>query len=285
MKTKSWLFLWRTLLLLLPAALLVLARTVSGEGIPEPNLICYGEVRNNNGGQTVRLTSGTLVWTFHPVGGGSDVVVTTQLTNLLDQFSYMMEVRCEGMLGNLQASSNALKFTTPPTTYDRTNVTLDGQPVFLTVPAPADLTLGPNDRGRLERVDLQLVRQEPDSDGDGLPDWWENLYFGGNADPNADPDHDGVSNLREYVAGTDPTDPNSLFEFIKIEALPAGETKVQWRSMAAKTYTLLRSATLSANPAQFIVVRTGIPATPPLNTFTNEPAPGSSHCFYLLKVE
>jgi hypothetical protein len=49
-----------------------------------------------------------------------------------------------------------------------------------------------------------------DSDGDGLPDWWE-MVFG--LDPydanemnsaNGDPDGDGLSNAAEYQAGTDP---------------------------------------------------------------------------------
>ncbi len=40
-----------------------------------------------------------------------------------------------------------------------------------------------------------------DSDGDGLPDWWEQTYFGGvrAADPGDDPDGDGLANLDEYA--------------------------------------------------------------------------------------
>ena len=49
-----------------------------------------------------------------------------------------------------------------------------------------------------------------DSDGDTLPDWWEMFYFGTLAyGPNDDPDHDGGSNRDEYLAGTDPTDPDN----------------------------------------------------------------------------
>ncbi|NLF16892.1 MAG: hypothetical protein GX595_06490, partial [Lentisphaerae bacterium] len=44
----------------------------------------------------------------------------------------------------------------------------------------------------------------PDTDGDGLPDWWEALYpTAGN--PAADTDGDGLSNLFEYWSGTNPT--------------------------------------------------------------------------------
>jgi hypothetical protein len=45
-----------------------------------------------------------------------------------------------------------------------------------------------------------------DSDGDGLPDWWELQYFG-NLSQGAgdDPDGDGVTNLQEYQQGRNPT--------------------------------------------------------------------------------
>ncbi len=54
----------------------------------------------------------------------------------------------------------------------------------------------------------QLYSQPTDSDGNGLPDLWEQHYFGQiGVDPNADPDGDGLSNLLEYQRHSDPTDP------------------------------------------------------------------------------
>jgi hypothetical protein len=65
-----------------------------------------------------------------------------------------------------------------------------------------------------------------DTDGDSLPDRWERAHFaevGTAATPEADADHDGLPNLHEYVAGTDPRDPLSypcLF-IVELEGRPA----------------------------------------------------------------
>ena len=55
-----------------------------------------------------------------------------------------------------------------------------------------------------------------DIDGDGLPNWFEMLFFGrypfldtaAAADPAADPDGDGATNLDEFLRRTDPTRPD-----------------------------------------------------------------------------
>lgn len=248
-------------------------------GIPEPSQLWYGTVWNQVGNQTVRVTSGQLVWECHPGDGGAPVILTTQLTNINDQFSFMLEVPCETVLPGLTLSVNALEVTIPPRIYAHTNLTLDGQPLFLT---PGNLSLFAVERGRLEQIDLSMFRMEIDSDQDGLPDWWEDQYFAGQADPNVDPDGDGMNNLGEYKAGTDPLDDQSLFAFISIDPQAAGGVRIEWASTADRSYTVERSSRLMEG---FSPIQTGLASTPPINTYLDTTANGTGPSFYRIQLE
>jgi hypothetical protein len=58
-----------------------------------------------------------------------------------------------------------------------------------------------------------------DIDGDGLPDAWEVTYFNnvGVAVPAEDADQDGLDTQEEYIAGTSPVDPSSVFKIGQTE--------------------------------------------------------------------
>jgi len=55
--------------------------------------------------------------------------------------------------------------------------------------------------------------ENQDTDGQGLPDWWQVYHFGAlGQDPDNDADNDGFGLLSEYRDGTDPLDENSVPE-------------------------------------------------------------------------
>jgi subtilisin family serine protease len=132
------------------------------------------------------------------------------------------------------------------------------------------------------RLDLQRT---VDTDGNGLPDWWELEYFGHltGTDPNADPDHDGMDNLAEWIAGTNPTNPASSLRLTLVSATNSDGAVLNWSSVAGKTYWLERSTNLATGFNS--IVATNIAATAPTNTFT-DPAilPGNTR-FYRVGVE
>jgi hypothetical protein len=77
--------------------------------------------------------------------------------------------------------------------------------------------------------------------GDGIPNGWKQQH---NLDPfdpnlaNEDPDGDGFSNLQEYLAGTDPTDPNSKPLRITAVARQGGDFKITWLTLGGTTNTV-----------------------------------------------
>ena len=82
-----------------------------------------------------------------------------------------------------------------------------------------------------------------DSDGDGMPDSWENLYQFDPDDPDdagLDADGDGFTNLEEYLANTHPRDPASFLRIDGLESDLAGQgwTRVTFPAAPERTYTV-----------------------------------------------
>jgi serine protease len=123
-----------------------------------------------------------------------------------------------------------------------------------------------------------------DTDGNGLPDWWELQYFGHltGTDANADPDHDGENNLAEFLAGTGPTNSSSTLS-LAVKSFAGNALLFQWSSVNGRYYRVLRSTNLLAGFDT--VVQTNLIATPPLNIYTDAPPAGFKNAFYRLQLE
>ncbi|HPF98514.1 MAG TPA: S8 family serine peptidase [Kiritimatiellia bacterium] len=92
---------------------------------------------------------------------------------------------------------------------------------------------------RLDNVKLRgavyLTSEGNDSDEDGMSDDWETAQFGSLTNEAAgDWDEDGVDNLSEYIAGTEPTNNGSYLQFDDI--LTPGGFQVRFATVTGRTY-------------------------------------------------
>ena len=88
--------------------------------------------------------------------------------------------------------------------------------------------------------------------GDGIPDWWRQYYFGGNGKTvtsqsaaGDDPDGDGMNNLTEYQAGSNPLDGRSAVRILAVDR--TGQVAhVQFTTELGQSFFLERSLDLKS---------------------------------------
>ena len=118
-----------------------------------------------------------------------------------------------------------------------------------------------------------------DTDHDGMPDDYENqtpgLDANNPADAALDLDSDGASNIDEFLAGTAPHNPASVFGVDSLTLLPSGGVEIRFEALANKAYTVLVSGSLDPDSWQKL---TDIPAEPALRPamVVTDPGPHGS---------
>jgi hypothetical protein len=107
-------------------------------------------------------------------------------------------------------------------------------------------------------------------DTNGLPFAWEYQNFGGpGVNPNADPDGDGMSNLQEYLADTNP---NLTGDNLKITAFSASflglndNDTLTWTSKPTRQYKVQYRSSIDATPSWLTLGFTFTPDPGPTTT-------------------
>jgi formylglycine-generating enzyme len=124
-------------------------------------------------------------------------------------------------------------------------------------------------------------RDSDDRDSDGLPDWWEVTHFAsifGSA-PTDDFDNDLFNNISEWIAGTDPSDSNSVFVVsVPTNQGPTGFV-IEWTAVEDRTYSVEWRRTLTND---YELLQHGIEY--PQNSYTDTLHNAESTGFYQIMV-
>lgn len=125
----------------------------------------------------------------------------------------------------------------------------------------------------------------PDLDGDGMPDAWESLHglIAGIKDGAADADLDGLTNLEEYQAGTDPQNAASRL-FLEVVRGDDGTLALRFPTVGGRRYRVERTAALGGVQSGWGIVEDevsgrGIPVRIPI-----DPGPEGGAGFYRVRL-
>lgn len=123
---------------------------------------------------------------------------------------------------------------------------------------------------------------DPDLATNQTPAWWLAQYGLPTNDIGAlFEEGDGLPAWAEYVAGTDPTNPSSVFEISGFTGGNGEGHVLSWKSVSGRVYSIWSASNLSAG---FQPLATGIPAGSGFNVWTDSVPPDVLQRFYRLTV-
>ncbi|MDA3923257.1 MAG: type I secretion C-terminal target domain-containing protein [Kiritimatiellae bacterium] len=186
---------------------LLCAFAVRAASIQEPATVFYGKVIGTGDAQPFMVHEGDLVWTIKNANG-SNIVFKAELFPLNDgQFSYRLDIPHSAVAYELDSPDFGIPLPSVSQTNSHVSALIDGVPVEFIGPSGSAFTAGQVTRAQTYRLDMAININAVDSDGDGMPDWWEDLMGLDKQDPNdkyIDLDGDGVLSLAEYLNATNP---------------------------------------------------------------------------------
>lgn len=220
--------------------------------MPEPETIFFGRIINRSSGQEYQLRDGVVSWTI--TGGGvTPLTVTAPIQSLQGgAYSYKLKVPHQAKSLDSIASGASLPLKPADVEFETSGILVNGEPA---VPLNGSFGFAASQpkRGAVHRLDLEVFHALDDSDGDGIPDWWEDLYglnkqWAGDAHLHFGDNH--YSYLQAFRLGLDPRVDDRLPQLLTNEVTVMSE---------GVTGLLLRTVASTTAPAQIRYRLVGLP--------------------------
>ena len=195
---------------------------------------------------------------------------TVRITNNLWQARYVMS----GPRSRTGQGTSFLLTNAPPGPY---RITFGDVPFYNTPPVQTN-TLNP-----LGTVVFQGNYTMTDANNNGMSDAWEQANFGvvsPTRTKSSDTDGDGYTDYAEFVAGTNPGQPNSTLRLDTPVSLTGGGVRLEWPAVPGRAYLVEGSS----NGTTWTPVSGWILATGNLATFSPPTGPGAP-TMYRLQVK
>jgi hypothetical protein len=225
----------------------------------EPSTIFYGKVIGTGSEQPFAVTQGAIEWTILRPDGVRVVLNTVIYPVNSGAYSYRLDVPHEALALGLTGSTSSIPLSAGVATNVSLRITVGGVLARLVPPAADTFAVAQMTRATTCRMDLEVPIAAVDSDGDGMPDWWENKYaldLQNSLDAVGDADGDGRSNLQEYRAGTDPRNDGRIPELMttRVRAYAGAATGLRLFTSDFDTAPAALGYTVQACPVQGALV-------------------------------
>ena len=132
-----------------------------------------------------------------------------------------------------------------------------------------------------------LTAPPADSDGDGIPDWWENQYNLGDLasmDATTDGDKDGLLDLDEFILGSNPNDPASGRPAPVLTNVPGSGFTVSFQTMTGRTYQVVGSDDLTLPSTSWPIIGAPVQGDGTVKSVTDSSATASTRKFYKIYI-
>ncbi|KPA13812.1 Hemolysin-type calcium-binding region [Candidatus Magnetomorum sp. HK-1] len=185
--------------------------------LTEPESILFGKITNHYYGYEQTIYHGILEWQIK--GQNEAFLFTTALESLANgKYSYKLNIPEKAAVIipkhlEVESVSNSILLESKEKQYDHIKITVNGLNARIKEPDKAFMMASQRKRGQAIQIDLVITDPPPDTDNDGIPDFWESKFgFDMNqaADAAVDSDHDGWNTLEEFKKGTDPFTKNTV---------------------------------------------------------------------------